>query len=136
MTDREGDPEEVVRRGIDVACAPGFPERQPQVVQELIDYRLSNPVPPAQYQAQVAAGAGTAAFSQEEVVERMGRIDLPVLILFGEEDRVVPAGNAALMEGKLPDARTEILPGAGHLFPIEAPAATVDALLDFLPPWP
>lgn len=132
LTDRQGDPGELIRRGVAIAAAPGFAERRPEIWQQVIDYRLSDPVPPAQYAAQVAAGMGMAALSDEQVAERMAAIRMPVLILFGEGDRVVPPGNARLMAEKLPDARVKILPGTGHLFPIEDPAATVEAILDFL----
>ncbi len=128
LTNREGDPVELVRRGIGVACAPGFAERHPEVVQELLDYRLTNPVPPAQYQAQVMAGA------EHNAEERIGQITCPVLVLFGEDDRVVPPGNADLLAQKLPNARVKILPGVGHIFPIEDPEATVEAMLEFLKP--
>jgi 3-oxoadipate enol-lactonase len=132
LTNRQGDPAELVRRGIAIATAPGFAERNSQVVQELLGYRFTNPVPPAQYQAQVIAGAGMAAFSEQQVAERMAAIRIPVLILFGEHDRVVPPGNAGLLAEKLHNARVEILPGAGHIFPIEAPDATVKTVLAFL----
>ncbi len=126
LTKRDGDPVELVRRGIQVACAPGFAERHPEVVEELIRYRLTNPVPPAQYQAQVMAGATHNAES------RISQIACPVLVLFGEHDRVVPPGNAQLLAAKLPSAQVKILPGVGHIFPIEDPQATVEALLEFL----
>ncbi len=126
LTKRDGDPVELVRRGIQVACAPGFAERHPEVVEELIRYRLTNPVPPAQYQAQVMAGATHNAES------RISQITCPVLVLFGEHDRVVPPGNAQLLAVKLPNAQVKILPGVGHIFPIEDPQATVEALLEFL----
>jgi 3-oxoadipate enol-lactonase len=132
MTNRSGDPIDLVRRGIDISAAPGFSQRRPELVDELIAYRLGNPVPPAQFSAQVMAGAGMAQFSEEQVAERMSRLKMPALVLFGEHDRVVPPGNAPLLEDKLPDARSRILPGCGHIFPIEDPAATGQAILDFL----
>lgn len=132
LTNRQGDPIELIQHGIAVACAPGFAERKPEVVQELINYRLTNPVPPAQYAAQVMAGAGTAAYTDDVVEQRMNAIQVPALILFGEHDKVVPPGNADLMASKLPDARIKILPGVGHIFPIEDPEATVEAMIEFL----
>jgi pimeloyl-ACP methyl ester carboxylesterase len=132
MTNREGDPVELVKRGIEIACAPGFVEKNPEIVKELIDYRFTNPVPPPQYQAQVAAGAGTAAYTPDLVEQRMGSIQVPTLILFGEHDRVVPPGNAELMADKIPDAQVEIIPETGHMFPIENPAAAAEVLRDFL----
>ena len=126
LTRREGDPVELVRRGIAIATAPGFAGQKPEVVQELIRYRLTNPVPPAQYQAQVMAGATHNAEA------RIGQIRCPTLILFGEHDRVVPPGNAELLARKIPDAQVMILPGVGHIFPIEDLEATNSALLEFL----
>lgn len=132
LTNREGDPLDLVKRGIEIACAPGFAEREPGVVQELIAYRFTNPVPPDQYQAQVTAGAGMAAFNEDQVSERMGSIRVPTLILFGEYDNVVPPGNAELMGNKITDARSVIIPATGHIFPIEDPEKTVLVIKEFL----
>jgi pimeloyl-ACP methyl ester carboxylesterase len=132
LTDRSGDPAELVKRGIAIACAPGFAERQPDVAQELMQYRFTNPVPPAQYAAQVAAGAGTMAYTDEIVDARMRAIKVPTLILFGEHDKVVPPGNAELMAQKIAGAQIKIIPNAGHIFPIEDPQATAEALIEFL----
>jgi pimeloyl-ACP methyl ester carboxylesterase len=132
MTNREGDPVELVKRGIGIACAPGFTDAHPDVVKELIDYRFTNPVPPAQYQAQVAAGAATAAYTDEEVNERMASIQVPTLILSGEHDRVVPPGNAQLMAEKIANARVVLIPGTGHIFPIENPGAAAGTIREFL----
>jgi 3-oxoadipate enol-lactonase len=132
LTDRTGDPLDLVRRGVAIACAPGFSEREPGIVQELMDYRFTNPVPAKNYQAQVLAGAGMSMLSDEQVRQRMQSIHIPVLILFGEHDRVVPPGNAEIMAKMLPDARVKILPGCGHMFPIEDPLATVETIQGFL----
>lgn len=132
LTNREGDPVELVKRGLAVACAPGFAERRPDVAQELMNYRLTNPVPPAQYSAQVMAGAAMVMLTDAQVAQRMASIKVPVLILSGEHDKVVPPGNADRMASKLPDAQVKILPGVGHIFPIEDPAATVKAVVEFL----
>jgi pimeloyl-ACP methyl ester carboxylesterase len=132
LTNRTGDPVELVKRGIAIACAPGFAERHPDVAKELLDYRLTNPVPPAQYAAQVAAGAGTMAYSDDVVDQRMRAIKIPTLILFGEHDRVVPPGNAELMARKIAGARVKIIAGTGHIFPIENPGATVKEIEGFL----
>lgn len=130
IMDRSGDPLEIIRRGIAVACAPGFMAAQPDVVQELIDYRLTNPVPPAAYQAQTAVGLGLlsaeAAFEQ-----RLQDVTVPVLILFGEHDKVVPPGNADLLARALPNSSVTILPGAGHMFPVEVPEAATAAILEW-----
>jgi pimeloyl-ACP methyl ester carboxylesterase len=132
LTNRQGDPVELIRRGINIACAPGYIERQQKVVQELVQYRFTNPVPPLQYQAQVLAGAGMGALSDEQVDQRMQAIKVPTLVLFGEHDKVVPPGNADLMAQKIIRARIEIIPNTGHIFPIENPEKTVEIIKDFL----
>ncbi len=132
MTSREGDPVELVKRGIEIACAPGFVEKHPEIVKELIDYRFTNPVPPDQYRAQVAAGAGTAAYSDAQVDQRMASIKVPTLILSGVVDLVVPPGNATLMAEKIAQAEIVLIPDTGHMFPIENPAAVANALKEFL----
>jgi pimeloyl-ACP methyl ester carboxylesterase len=131
LTKRDGDPVELVRRGIEVACAPGFLEENSQITQDLIEYRFTNPVPPLQYQAQVTAGVGMSALNDQQVAERTAAIKVPTLILFGEHDRVVPPGNADLLAEKISGAEVKIIPGTGHMFPIENPRATVSALREF-----
>jgi len=132
LTNRQGDPLELVKRGISIACAPGFAEKQLDIVQELVTYRFTNPVPPLQYQAQVAAGAGMAALTEKQVAENMAAIQVPTLILFGEFDMVVPPGNANLMAAKIANAEVKIIPATGHIFPIEDPETTVNTIHEFL----
>ncbi len=131
MMDRSGDPIEVVKRGIAVSAAPGFAEAHPDLVQEMVEYRLTNPVPPAAYQAQLAIGLGL--LSPASAFEgRLKSVPAPTLILFGEHDKVVPPGNADLLKHELPQAQVVILPGAGHIFPIEAPEPAAQAVIEFL----
>lgn len=131
MMDRSGDPADVIRRGVAVATAPGFVEAHPDALAELMNYRFSNPVPPEAYQAQMAIGLGllspAAAFDG-----KLAAIQAPTLILFGAHDNVVPTANAHLLAGQIPNSRVVILPGAGHMFPIEAPAEAAQAVLEFL----
>jgi pimeloyl-ACP methyl ester carboxylesterase len=62
----------------------------------------------------------------------LATIHLPVLLLWGERDGAVPASHAPDYERALPDARTVILPGVGHVPMEEAPEASARALLAFL----
>ena len=51
------------------------------------------------------------------------RITMPTLLLWGREDRVLPAGKAQKWMKLLPDARLELLDGIGHLILDESAAA-------------
>lgn len=131
MLDRSGEPLDVLRRGIAIACAPDAAERQPALVQEILAYRLTGPVAPAQYQSQLAVGLGLAELASC-FQPRLAQVQARTLILFGEHDRVVPPGNAELLAHEIPHGTIVILPGAGHLYPLEAPDAAVAAVLQFL----
>ena len=62
----------------------------------------------------------------------LATIRAPVLLLWGERDGAIPASHAADYKRVLPDARTVILPGIGHVPMEEAPEASVRALRAFL----
>lgn len=59
-------------------------------------------------------------------------VQVPVLVLVGEEDGVTPPALAESMHRAIPGSRLEVIPGAGHLVPMERPAAFTDALKRFL----
>jgi pimeloyl-ACP methyl ester carboxylesterase len=62
----------------------------------------------------------------------LATIRVPVLLLWGELDGAVPASHATDYEAALPDARTVILPGIGHVPMEEAPEASAQVLRRFL----
>jgi len=66
------------------------------------------------------------------VEDRLGEIDVPVLILHGEEDISLEPEMAEPMVDRLPDARMEIVPEAGHSSNLENPAAASEAIRSFL----
>ncbi|HEX2506279.1 MAG TPA: alpha/beta hydrolase [Gaiellaceae bacterium] len=60
-------------------------------------------------------------------------IDVPALVVVGEEDALVPLADAGGLANALPGGRLRVIPGAGHLAPLERPesfAAVVSAFLD------
>ena len=56
----------------------------------------------------------------------------PALVLMGEHDRLCPLDRHELMAALMPQARLVIVPGAGHLPPLEQPRATADTLAQWL----
>jgi 3-oxoadipate enol-lactonase len=59
-------------------------------------------------------------------------IDVPVLAVCGAEDALTPPADMEAMTAAMPDARMVIIPRAGHLSPLEQPAAVNAALMCFL----
>jgi pimeloyl-ACP methyl ester carboxylesterase len=132
MTNRHGSIREIVMRGIEVAAAKGFAARNPEMVERLMSYRMSDPVPMAAYAAQFAAGAGMGLLSPHDVNKRMKSLMMPTLILSGDDDRVVPSANANLMASKIAGSRVEIIADTGHFFPLEKPDETVRLVSEFI----
>jgi pimeloyl-ACP methyl ester carboxylesterase len=56
----------------------------------------------------------------------------PALVLMGEFDRPCPRDRHILMHRLMPQSRLVIVPGAGHLPPLEQPEPTTAALKDWL----
>jgi pimeloyl-ACP methyl ester carboxylesterase len=56
----------------------------------------------------------------------------PTLLVWGERDAIVPQAAAYAMAALLPDARVEVLPGAGHHPAQEQPARLVELIEGFL----
>ncbi|MBJ3778623.1 alpha/beta fold hydrolase [Acuticoccus mangrovi] len=68
----------------------------------------------------------------EDLDPLVDRISLPTLVVVGARDRVTPPALAEEIAARIGGATLVILPGAGHLSNIEAPAAFNAALVDFL----
>jgi len=59
-------------------------------------------------------------------------IRAPVLLLWGAQDRMVPAPHAADYARELPNSRTVTLPDLGHVPMEEDPARSLAPVLEFL----
>jgi non-heme chloroperoxidase len=55
------------------------------------------------------------AFSETDLTEDLGKIDVPTLILHGDDDQIVPIGASAMMSAKLiRNATLKVYQGAPH----------------------
>lgn len=62
------------------------------------------------------------------------RIEAPVLVVWGKEDRVIDYRNGASFVDAIPDARLELMDGIGHAPMIEAPEESARLFLEFARP--
>jgi pimeloyl-ACP methyl ester carboxylesterase len=58
----------------------------------------------------------------------LASIQAPVGIIVGNEDVLTPPADAAVMADLCPTAELTVVPGAGHMAPMEAPAEVNQAL--------
>ena len=63
------------------------------------------------------------ALSDYPIRDRLGEIASPVLVVWGENDRLVPVRDAHEFGRLIPDARVEVWPETGHVAMLERPAA-------------
>ena len=62
----------------------------------------------------------------------MGRISVPVLLLHGSKDRLVPIGAARAVSRRNPTWRFEVANDVGHVPQLEAPGWTLDRIHEWL----
>jgi len=86
-----------------------------------------------QYRAAEAAARIVWPFGERGLAKRLHRIRVPVLLLWGERDRILPPGYAKRFASGLAGAvETKILAGAGHQVWIDRPEESAAAILEFL----
>jgi pimeloyl-ACP methyl ester carboxylesterase len=68
----------------------------------------------------------------DELEPLYGRITAPTLVIWGEEDPWIPVGRGVELAGRIPGARLEVLPRAGHLVQEDEPDELVRLLREHL----
>lgn len=151
-----------VRRLVIVASSPAFGSREPAfrqtflaarqkpldegngmagVAAALVPAMLGPAADPAAAPAALAAMASVdeAAYRATLAVltgfdrrTDLPRVTQPALLIAGEADQTAPPRGMARMAEAMANARLLVIPGAGHLLPLEAPDAFHAALLEAL----
>ncbi len=88
-------------------------------------------IAPAQDEARVA-NAVKAIRDREDSTALLQEIEVPVLVVAGEADALIPPSESEAMAAALPNARLVLLPGSGHLPPLERPDELAGELLALL----
>lgn len=90
---------------------------------------------------QVMTGAGRPGFldaldalTDYDFRDRLDDVKVPVLLIWGEDDNLVPVADADEFERLIPDARKVILADTGHVPMLERPSTFNDLVADFLSP--
>jgi len=63
---------------------------------------------------------------------RLPLIAAPTLVAHGEEDRLIPIQNGKTVASRIPGARFNPIPGAGHMLATDQPERCIDLMLEFL----
>lgn len=81
--------------------------------------------------ATLRAVAGTA-MSDPKLLGRLGDVNIPVLVAWGEADRIATPAYGRTLAAALPHGRFELIERAGHLPQLERPEATFAVVDRFL----
>lgn len=68
------------------------------------------------------------------VLDRASELKMPVLLIWGDTDKLVPLESAQILARKLPQGTLRLLPACGHMPMIERPERTARELAAFLAP--
>lgn len=114
----------VAQRLIPRLLAPGS-ERRPAAVRHLRRMMLAAP-------PRGVVAALRAMRDRSDATDWLLDIRAPTLVIAGEADQLTPPDVAIAMCGRIPGARCAIIPGAGHVPPIERPRVTGGLVRRFL----
>jgi len=116
--------EERARKTVPFLWNKEFIDKHPEAVEWYVETTLKYPTPPHGFACQAQAIWG------HDTYERLPQIKAPTLVITGDVDRIIPAGNSKILASRIPGAELVIIPNAGHGF-TESPEAS-RAILDFL----
>lgn len=100
-------------------------QQRPQIVQQVRTSIENAPV-----DAILCANAAMA--TRPDSRSLLPQIRVPALVIAGEEDAITPPRGATEFAGQIPGAALHIVPGAGHLLPLEAPVLFAQAVESWL----
>jgi pimeloyl-ACP methyl ester carboxylesterase len=103
-----------------------FIDKHPEAVEWYVEITSKYPTPIQGYACQAQA------IMSHDTYERLPRIKAPTLVIAGDADRIIPAGNSKILASRIPDAELVMLENSGHGFFGDAAAESIGAILDFL----
>jgi pimeloyl-ACP methyl ester carboxylesterase len=79
-----------------------------------------------------AAAASRGMGVRPDMTSHLASITVPTLVLCGEHDAIAPPKEMQSIAAAMPRATYAEIPGAGHMAPLQSPAATNAAITSFL----
>jgi pimeloyl-ACP methyl ester carboxylesterase len=74
----------------------------------------------------------TMASHDTGLADHLRDFTMPILVITGDDDRIVPTANSVRLAGEIPGAKLAVIQNAGHVPHEEQPAAFMQALDGFL----
>nr|BAL54785.1 hypothetical conserved protein [uncultured Acetothermia bacterium]BAL59864.1 hypothetical conserved protein [Candidatus Acetothermum autotrophicum] len=80
---------------------------------------------------QAALSRDFASCSTFDVIDQLGAISVPTLVLCGREDKLTPVKYSEYLQRNIPNAHLRVIERAGHMVMLEQPDAVAQALREF-----
>jgi pimeloyl-ACP methyl ester carboxylesterase len=77
-------------------------------------------------------GALEAMMARPDSTPALATIDVPTLIVVGDEDVLTPPAESRAMQGAIPGSRLAVIPAAGHVSNLERPEEFNRAVGEFV----
>ena len=120
-------PEHIFRLSAPMLYAQRTRDERPDELAADLQVRLSDPTPAKTSWAQLAA------IRVHDTRHRLSVLaDLPVTVIHGDEDVLVPTDRGRDLAEQIPGARLSLVPGAGHLLTTDNEQGSADAVLAHL----
>jgi len=74
----------------------------------------------------------TVSSRESELQNQLQNFDLPILIITGDDDRIVPTEQSILLASEIPNAQLVVIPQSGHVPHEEKPNEFMQAVINFL----
>jgi len=71
---------------------------------------------------------------REDLDRALGKLQVPTLVIWGEQDEIIPLATGRRMQRLIANSHLAIIPNCGHLPELENPAEFVRCVLEFLQP--
>ncbi len=126
---------EAMREQVRLAVAdPSWVDHEDPQAQAYVALRHQSSLRPGAYEWFASLGLRSPAASPPPADDPTPyeRVEVPVLLVEGACDPLKPAGWAQQLAPRFSLAQVAVLPGVGHLAPVEDPAGFIDLLLEFL----
>jgi pimeloyl-ACP methyl ester carboxylesterase len=116
-----------VRRIYPSLAGPGYMAANPGDLDQIVSHAEAKPMALESYQRQLGA-----VMKWKGIGHELARLAMPVLVMHGDADLLIPHVNGQRLAASIPNAKLSTYAGVGHLVPIEAPGRFNREVIEFL----
>jgi 3-oxoadipate enol-lactonase len=126
------DPQRAIDTVLPAVFSPEYLSDNPSMRDVFMQLSSAGAPTPAAVEATLRAMGDMTSGRAFDVTDRLGEIQVPVLVQHGSADRIIPVAAGRYLAEHIPHAEYQELRGAGHIYSMEQPMESISRLLGFL----